>query len=80
MAELGVDMLTVQGGEGGGHTGSVATTVLLPQVLDAVDTAGRGGGRLCRRARARGGAGLWRGGHRDGHALPDDAREPGAPT
>jgi len=26
----------VQGGEGGGHTGSVATTVLLPQVLDAV--------------------------------------------
>jgi NAD(P)H-dependent flavin oxidoreductase YrpB (nitropropane dioxygenase family) len=36
MVELGVDMLTVQGGEGGGHTGSVATTVLLPQVLDAV--------------------------------------------
>ncbi|MEP9360415.1 nitronate monooxygenase [Sphingomonas sp. KR3-1] len=37
MAELGVDMLVVQGGEGGGHTGSVATTVLLPQVLDTVD-------------------------------------------
>lgn len=37
MAELGVDMLVVQGGEGGGHTGSVATTVLLPQVLDSVD-------------------------------------------
>lgn len=36
MAELGVDMLTVQGGEGGGHTGSVPTTILLPQVLDAV--------------------------------------------
>ena len=36
MAELGVDMLVVQGGEGGGHTGSVASTVLLPQVLDAV--------------------------------------------
>ena len=36
MAELGVDMVTVQGGEGGGHTGSVPTTVLLPQVLDAV--------------------------------------------
>lgn len=36
MVELGVDMLTVQGGEGGGHTGSVATTVLLPQVLDQV--------------------------------------------
>lgn len=35
-AQLGTDMLIVQGGEGGGHTGSVATTVLLPQVLDAV--------------------------------------------
>ncbi len=37
MAQLGVDMIVVQGGEGGGHTGSVPTTVLLPQVLDAVD-------------------------------------------
>jgi NAD(P)H-dependent flavin oxidoreductase YrpB (nitropropane dioxygenase family) len=36
MAQLGVDMISVQGGEGGGHTGSVPTTVLLPQVLDAV--------------------------------------------
>jgi len=27
----------VQGGEGGGHTGPVATTLLLPQVVDAVD-------------------------------------------
>ena len=35
-ADLGANMLIVQGGEGGGHTGSVATTVLLPQVLDAV--------------------------------------------
>jgi NAD(P)H-dependent flavin oxidoreductase YrpB (nitropropane dioxygenase family) len=36
MQKLGVDMVNVQGGEGGGHTGSVPTTVLLPQVLDAV--------------------------------------------
>ena len=36
MAELGVDMVNVQGGEGGGHTGAVPTTILLPQVLDAV--------------------------------------------
>lgn len=36
MVQLGVDMVVVQGGEGGGHTGSVASTVLLPQVLDAV--------------------------------------------
>ncbi|MEM8696011.1 MAG: nitronate monooxygenase [Pseudomonadota bacterium] len=37
MAELGCDIITVQGGEGGGHTGSVPTTILLPQVLDAID-------------------------------------------
>ncbi|AYH43641.1 nitronate monooxygenase [Azoarcus sp. DN11] len=34
--ELGADMITIQGGEGGGHTGGVPTTILLPQVLDAV--------------------------------------------
>lgn len=36
MVEIGVDAITIQGGEGGGHTGSVPTTLLLPQVLDAV--------------------------------------------
>lgn len=36
MVSLGVDAITIQGGEGGGHTGSVPTTLLLPQVLDAV--------------------------------------------
>ena len=36
MVQLGCEMITVQGGEGGGHTGAVPTTVLLPQVLDAV--------------------------------------------
>lgn len=34
--ELGADIITVQGAEGGGHTGSVPTTLLLPSVLDAV--------------------------------------------
>ncbi len=34
--ELGADIITIQGQEGGGHTGSVPTTLLLPQVLDAV--------------------------------------------
>jgi len=34
--ELGADIITIQGGEGGGHTGSVPTSLLLPQVLDAV--------------------------------------------
>ncbi|MFF2009845.1 NAD(P)H-dependent flavin oxidoreductase [Streptomyces sp. NPDC058195] len=37
VAAWGADAVMVQGGEGGGHTGSVATTVLLPQVVDAVD-------------------------------------------
>jgi NAD(P)H-dependent flavin oxidoreductase YrpB (nitropropane dioxygenase family) len=37
VAGWGVDAVIVQGGEGGGHTGSVATTLLLPQVVDAVD-------------------------------------------
>ncbi|MFF7281276.1 nitronate monooxygenase [Streptomyces griseorubiginosus] len=37
VAGWGADAVLVQGGEGGGHTGSVATTVLLPQVVDAVD-------------------------------------------
>jgi len=34
--ELGADLITIQGSEGGGHTGSVPTSLLLPQVLDAV--------------------------------------------
>ncbi len=37
VAAWGVDAVIVQGGEGGGHTGQVPTTVLLPQVVDAVD-------------------------------------------
>ncbi len=37
VAGWGADAVMVQGGEGGGHTGSVPTTLLLPTVLDAVD-------------------------------------------
>ena len=37
VAEWGVDAVLCQGGEGGGHTGTVPTSLLLPQVLDAVD-------------------------------------------
>jgi len=37
VVEMGVDAVLVQGGEGGGHTGSVPTTLLLPQVVDAVN-------------------------------------------
>ncbi|MGH9027807.1 MAG: NAD(P)H-dependent flavin oxidoreductase [Acidimicrobiia bacterium] len=37
VAAWGVDAVLVQGGEGGGHTGSVPTSLLLPQVVDTVD-------------------------------------------
>src|SRR5690242_15147500 len=37
VASWGADAVLIQGGEGGGHTGSVPTTLLLPTVLDAVD-------------------------------------------
>jgi NAD(P)H-dependent flavin oxidoreductase YrpB (nitropropane dioxygenase family) len=36
MLAAGADALLAQGGEGGGHTGDVPTTLLLPSVLDAV--------------------------------------------
>jgi NAD(P)H-dependent flavin oxidoreductase YrpB (nitropropane dioxygenase family) len=36
VAEWGVDAVIAQGGEGGGHTGTVPTSLLLPAVVDAV--------------------------------------------
>ncbi len=35
--QLGADVIIVQGGEGGGHTGSVPTSLLVSQAADAVD-------------------------------------------
>lgn len=32
--DLGVDMVCAQGGEGGGHTGAIANSVLIPAVVD----------------------------------------------
>lgn len=40
VASWGADAVIVQGGEGGGHTGPTATTLLLPSVLDAVSGTG----------------------------------------
>ncbi len=37
VAQWGADAVIVQGGEGGGHTGAVPTSLLVPQVVDAVD-------------------------------------------
>ena len=36
MASIGVDLIIAQGGEGGGHTGDIPTSLLLPEVCDAV--------------------------------------------
>lgn len=63
MVQLGCEMVTVQGGEGGGHTGAVPTTILLPQVLDAVGVpvvaaGGFGDGRGLAAALAYGACGI----------------------
>ena len=44
VAEWGVDAIIAQGAEGGGHTGNVPTSLLLPQVVDAVDIPVLGAG------------------------------------
>ena len=44
VAEMGVDAIIAQGHEGGGHTGPVPTTLLLPQVTSAVDVPVLGAG------------------------------------
>jgi NAD(P)H-dependent flavin oxidoreductase YrpB (nitropropane dioxygenase family) len=47
VAAWGVDAVIAQGGEGGGHTGSVPTSILLPQVTAAVDVPVIGAGGFC---------------------------------
>jgi NAD(P)H-dependent flavin oxidoreductase YrpB (nitropropane dioxygenase family) len=44
VAAWGVDAVVVQGAEGGGHTGQVATSILLPQVTAGVDIPVLGAG------------------------------------
>jgi NAD(P)H-dependent flavin oxidoreductase YrpB (nitropropane dioxygenase family) len=61
----GVDVIVAQGYEAGGHTGEIATMVLLPEIVDAVgDTpvlgaGGIGRGRQMAAAMALGAAGVW---------------------
>jgi len=44
VAQWGADAVIVQGGEGGGHTGQIPTSLLLPQVVDATDLVVIGAG------------------------------------
>ena len=63
--EGGVDFVIAQGTEGGGHTGEIATMVLVPQVVDAVAptpvlaAGGIATGRQMAAALALGAEGVW---------------------
>ena len=64
----GVDIVVAQGYEAGGHTGEIATMVLVPEVVDAVGSqvpvlaaGGIGTGRQIAAALALGAAGVWMG-------------------
>ena len=60
-----VDIITAQGTEAGGHTGNIATFVLVPQIADAVAprpvlaAGGIGSGRHVAAALALGAQGVW---------------------
>lgn len=64
-AEAGADLIIAQGTEAGGHTGQVATMVLVPEVVDAVApvpvlaAGGIGRGRQVAASLALGAEGVW---------------------
>lgn len=64
-AAVGVDLIVAQGTEAGGHTGEVATMVLVPEVVDAVApvpvlaAGGIARGRQIAAALALGAEGVW---------------------
>ncbi|MEA3215239.1 MAG: hypothetical protein QOJ19_1395 [Acidimicrobiia bacterium] len=60
----GVDLIVAQGYEAGGHTGDIATMVLVPEIVDAVDVpvlaaGGIGDGRQLAASLALGAEGVW---------------------
>jgi NAD(P)H-dependent flavin oxidoreductase YrpB (nitropropane dioxygenase family) len=64
----GVDIVVAQGYEAGGHTGEIATMVLVPEIVDAVGeralvlaAGGIGSGRQIAAALALGAVGVWMG-------------------
>ncbi len=66
--EAGVDIVVAQGYEAGGHTGEIASMVLLPEIVDAVGSdavvlaaGGIGSGRQIAAALALGAQGVWMG-------------------
>jgi NAD(P)H-dependent flavin oxidoreductase YrpB (nitropropane dioxygenase family) len=65
--EAGIDIVIAQGTEGGGHTGDVGSSVLWPEVIDAVAptpvlaAGGIGNGRQMAAALALGAQGVWTG-------------------
>ncbi|MCU4187467.1 nitronate monooxygenase family protein [Acidiferrimicrobium sp. IK] len=66
-AEAGADLIIAQGTEAGGHTGEIATMVLVPEVVDAVApvpvlaAGGIARGRQVAAAMALGAKGVWTG-------------------
>jgi NAD(P)H-dependent flavin oxidoreductase YrpB (nitropropane dioxygenase family) len=64
-AAAGVDLIVAQGYEAGGHTGEIATMVLIPEVVDAVApipvvaAGGIGRGRQIAASLALGAEGVW---------------------
>ncbi|CAM5498869.1 putative 2-nitropropane dioxygenase [Streptomyces spiroverticillatus] len=66
-AEAGIDIIVAQGYEAGGHTGEIATMVLVPEVVDAVGelpvlaAGGIGSGEQIAAAFALGAQGAWLG-------------------
>ena len=67
-AENGVDIVIAQGHEAGGHTGEIASMVLVPEVVDALGSStpvlaagGIGSGRQVAAALALGAQGVWMG-------------------
>lgn len=63
--DAGVDVLVAQGTEAGGHTGTIATTVLTPEIVDlagdvpVLAAGGIASGRQMAAALALGAAGVW---------------------
>ena len=66
-ADAGIDIIIAQGSEAGGHTGEIGSTVLWPEVIDAVApipvlaAGGIGNGRQLASALAMGAEGVWTG-------------------